>query len=151
MDSHITKGFNPLSGQEIKKAVCGSLLQELDRHDFLSQNLAYPVVRWKIHVEIELGASAPSTVPENVEVTDRFPVAASGAYQQTDQEGKSIEHSRMDIRNVETAHVSQFPDVTRGEFIEGAPAPSPDSANVAVAPTKAGVESFPEKFRRTRK
>lgn len=141
MDFHITRGFNPLNGREIVDAMCGSFRQELEKHDFLSVNLAYAVVKWKITVEISLASSAHSQ-PDTTAVTARM------GYEQTDDQGALVPTEEPETVTVETAHEVEFPDLTREQFIDEQKAPEPESANSAVAPTAAGVESFPEKFRK---
>jgi hypothetical protein len=141
MDIHTTRGFSPLNGQEIKKAICGSLYAELDKYDQFSLNLAYPIVKWEITVTVHVASSAHAQ-------PDAIPITTEGIYEQTKEDGSPIKGSELsgaDSITLETEHEVEFPDLTRETFIGEKPA-EPESANVAVAPTKAGVESYPEKF-----
>jgi hypothetical protein len=140
MDTYTTRGFNPLSGLDIKKAVCGSLYQEMDKHDFLGQHLAYPVVKWKVTVQLELASSAKAQ-------SDKIQMATATGYEQTDDQGVPVEAGVSTVETIETSHEVEFPDLTREQFIGEDKPKEPESANVAVAPTKAGVESYPEKFK----
>ncbi len=139
MDFNTTRGFNPLSGLEIKKAICGSVFQELDKYDTFSQNLAYPVVKWKATIEVQVASSAHAQ-------PDAVSVEAEHTYEQTDENGKLIKLDSADSITLEVEHEVEFPELTRETFIRDEQPPEPQSANVAVAPTKAGVESYPEKF-----
>ncbi len=141
MDMHLSRGFNPLSGLDIINALCGSLRQELQKHDFLSINLAYPVVKWKITAELELASSANAQ-------PDKIPLATSGVYEQTDERGVPVETGPTWPVTAQTAHEVEFPDLTREQFIGEQKPAEPEASNVAVAPTKAGVESYPDKFQR---
>ncbi len=139
MDIHLTRGFNPLSGRDIINAMCGSLRQELEKHDFLSVNLAYPMVKWTIVAEVELASNAHAD-PEKTVLT------AGAGYEQTDDKGVPVPTGDPGAVTVETAHEAEFPDMTREQFIDAEKPKEPESANVAIAPTAAGQESYPEKF-----
>lgn len=139
MELHTVRGFNPLNGREIVSAICGSLRGELEKHDFLSQHLAYPVAKWTITAVISLASSAhsqPDTTTLNVAV----------GYEQTDDQGVPVPTDEPKTETVETEHEVEFPDLTREQFIAAPAPPEPESANSAVAPTAAGMESYPEKF-----
>jgi hypothetical protein len=141
MDIHVTRGFNPLSGRDIIDAMCGSLRQELEKHDFLSINLAYPMVKWTIVAEVELASNTHAQM-------EKTAITAGAGYQQTDEQNVPVETGEPGAVTVETSHESEFPDLTRELFIDGAKPAEPESAISAIAPTAAAIESFPEKFRR---
>ena len=144
MPSHVVDAYQPANGQEIREWICELWARALESNANLTVNLAYAQVRVKGVLTIELSSSgwgdpAPEPevkieavrgkIPEGVEVSE-VPLAFAIDETLASQE---VSPNQSRSRLGKTVVVS---------------VPTNDGSMSGVAGTAAGVETYPEKFRR---
>ena len=146
MPSHVVDAYQPANGQEIREWICELWARALESNANLTVNIAYAQGRVKGVLTIELSSSgwgdpAPEPevkiealrgkIPEGVEVSE---VPLAFAIDET-LAGQEISPNQSRARLSKTKAAA-------------APLPGSDGSMSGVAGTPAGVETYPEKFRR---
>ena len=122
MDLHASRGFNPLSGLEIKEAICASVRQELDKNTDFESHISWPVVKWKVHLEVEY-ATNPQAEPL------RASLEVQGEHITTDQEGTPRPLAPVFIYSSDIEEDVEYPGLIRDRFLQ-----SPAVVGPMVAP-----------------
>jgi len=141
MEQHVVEGFNPINGREVIDLLCAAVRKVMDESGYFQINLAYAQVEFDGTFDVRLSTSGygePEALP---------PIRVHGAAGKL-PEGEGMQVSETPL-SFQVSHKVEFPDQSRAELLSS---PSKDDGGgmVGVAPTRAGVESYPEKFRSRR-
>ena len=146
MPSHVVDAYQPANGLEIIEWICELWKQELQKNANLAVNLAYAQVRVNGALKIELSSSGwgePEPEPMVQIVAKRGSIA----------EGVEVSEVPLSFEIDETlAGKEVSPNQSRARLSKAkaaaVPLPGGDGSMSGVAGTPAGVETYPEKFRR---